>query len=69
MPLINCEINLQLKRSKNWFLVVDTEANQVPTFIIAETKLYVPVITLPTLDNVNLLKQLESSFERTIKWK
>ena len=28
----------------------------------------VPVVTLSTQDNVNLLKQLEFSFKRTINW-
>ena len=37
-------------------------------FKITETKLYVPVVTLSTQDNVKLLKQLKSDFKRTIKW-
>ena len=32
------------------------------------TKLFVPVVTLSTQDNVKLLKQLESSFERKNNW-
>ena len=68
MPLINCEINLQLKQSKNLFLVAGTAVNQVAKFTITDTKLYVSVITLSTQDNVKLLKQLESGFRRIIIW-
>ena len=53
---------------KNCFLVAGTAAFQVLKFEIANTKLYVPVITLSTQDNVKLLKQLESGFKRTINW-
>ena len=37
-------------------------ANQILTFKITETNLYVPVVTLSTQDNAKLLPQLESSF-------
>ena len=66
MPLINCEITLQLKLSKNCILVAGTIANQNPSFQINDTKLYFPVVTLLTQENIKLLKQLESSFKRTI---
>ena len=68
MPLTNCEISLQLKWSENCFLVAGTVANQVQTFTITDTKLYVPFVTLSTQDNVKLLKQLESGFKRTVNW-
>ena len=42
--------------------------NQVPTFTITETNLYVPVVTLSTQYNVKLLPQLQSGFKRTIGW-
>ena len=35
---------------------------------IADTKLYVPVVTLSTQDNAKLLEQLKSGFKRTIHW-
>ena len=35
---------------------------------IAETKLYVPVVTLSTRDNAKLLQQLKPGFERRINW-
>ena len=42
IPLINCEINLQLKSPASSFLVAGTEANQVSALIMTDTKLYVP---------------------------
>ena len=47
-------------------LVTGTVENEAPTFIINDTKLYVPVITLSTQDNVKLLKKLGCDFKRTI---
>ena len=46
MPLINCEINLVLTWSEHCILIFGGIDNQVPTFAITETKLYVPVVTL-----------------------
>ena len=66
MPLINRAISLQLIWSINCFLVADTAANQGPIFKIIDTKLYVPVVTLSTQDNVKLLKQFESGFEKQL---
>ena len=42
--------------------------NQVTKFEIASTKLYVPVVTLSTQENVKLLDQFKSSGTRTINW-
>ena len=42
IPLINCEINFQLKSPASSFLVAGTEANQVSALIMTDTKLYVP---------------------------
>ena len=47
------------------FLVAGTAETQKPKFNITDTKLYVPVVTLSTQDNVRLLKQLERCFKRT----
>ena len=68
MPLINCEISLQLKWSRKCIIVAVNANNQNPTFQINDTKLYVPVVTLSTQENIKLLKQLESDFKRTINW-
>ena len=67
-PLINCEISLQLTGSTKSILAADTAGNQVPKFKITDTKLYVPVVTLSTQNNIKLLKQLESGFKGTINW-
>ena len=50
------------------FLVAGTAGNQEPKFKITDTKLYVPVVTLSTPDNIKLFKQLESGFKRTTSW-
>ena len=68
MPLINCEVNLILICCANCVIVSTNVANQGATFTITETKLYVPVVTLSTQDNVKLLTQLKSGFKRTINW-
>ena len=68
MPLINCEITLQLPCFKIIILEAGTAANQVPKFRITNTKLYVPVATLSTQENIKLLKQLEYDFRRRINW-
>ena len=57
MPLINCEIELILDWSANCVIISTNNANQVPTFTITETNLYVPVVTLSTQDNSTLLPQ------------
>ena len=46
MSLINCEINLILTWSTNCVIVNTNVANQSVIFVINETKLYVPVLTL-----------------------
>ena len=45
MPLINCEITLDLNWSGNCVKVVTNIANQGATFSITDAKLYVPVVT------------------------
>ena len=68
MPLINCEVNLILTWSADCVIIYTDVANQIPTFTITETNLYVPVVTLSTQDNAKLLLQLESGFKRIISW-
>ena len=68
MPLINCEINVILIWSANCVIGSTDAANQGATFAITEKKLYVPVVTLSTQDNVILFQRLKSSFKRTINW-
>ena len=65
MPLINCEITLNLKWSEN---CVICEADRATTFAMTSAKLYVPVVTPSTQDNAKLLQQLKPGFKRTITW-
>ena len=60
MHLINCEVELILNWSANFAIIYIDVNNQVPTFIITETNLYVPVVTLSTQDNEKLLPELKS---------
>ena len=54
VPLINCEIELILTWSRNSVIISINYANQIPTFRITVTNLYVPVVTLTTEDNSEL---------------
>ena len=64
MPLINCKIHLELNWSKD--CVMSTIADT--TFKITNTKLYVPIVTLSSKDNVKLVKLLEEGFKRSVYW-
>ena len=64
MPLINCKIQLELSWDKN--CVKSTVA--ATTFEITSTKLYVPIVTLTSKDNVNLTKQLNEGLKRSVYW-
>ena len=68
MPLINCEINIMMMWSSTCVIVSTNVVNQVATFKITDTKLYVPVVTLSTQENAKLLQQLKSGFKRVINW-
>ena len=68
MPLINCEVELILTWSTNCVIIYTNVVDQVPTFTITETNLYVSVATLSTQDNSKLLPQLKDGFKRTITW-
>ena len=75
MPLINCNIRLELNWNNNCIMYgTDTYAgsdianNRETTIKITSTKPYVPIVTLSTKDNVNLTKQLNERFKRSIYW-
>ena len=68
MSLTSCEVNLILTWSSNCVIVSTNVSNQNATFAIADTKLYVPVVTLSTQDNAKLLQKLKSGFKRVIDW-
>ena len=65
MLLINCKIHLELNWTKN---CVMSNIAGAATFQITSTKLYVPIVTLSTKDNVNLIKQLNKGFKRPVYW-
>ena len=68
MPLINCEIEILLTWSANCIIIYTNVNNQILTFTLTETNLYIPVVTLSTRDNAKLLPQLKSGFKRKIDW-
>ena len=70
MPLVNCEIDLELTWHKDCMISsANAAAGQAVSFMITNTKLYVLVVTLSTKDNNNnLTKQLNDRFKRTIFW-
>ena len=78
MPLINCEVSLELKWDKTCVITsqqinVDldggnTAAPTGATFTINDCKLYVPVVILSKDDENKLFTNLKSGFTREIKW-
>ena len=81
MPLISCEVSLELKWNKNC-VITSLERRQVdagPRIVrdnaptgaalnINDCKLYLPVVTLSKNDEIKLLTSLKSGFKREIKW-
>ena len=65
MPLINCKIKLSLTWKKECVLSNDA-GNAV--FIINDTKLYVPVVTLSKEDNKDFIEPQNKGFQRSIYW-
>ena len=69
LPLVNCKIDLELTWHKDCMISsADAAAGQVVSFMITDTKLYVPIVTLYPKDNTNLTKQLNEGFKRTTNW-
>ena len=79
MPLISCEISLELKWDKNCVItslekrLIGTTANRDdfptgPTLAINDFKLYIPVVTLSKDDEIRQLTNLKSGFTREIEW-
>ena len=65
MPLINCKIKSNLTRKKE--CVLSTAADDA-VFIINDTKLYVPVLSLSKEDNKDFMEQQNKGFQRSIYW-
>ena len=66
IPLTSCEINLIFTWSENCVIISTAVPNLGATFAITDTKLYTPIVTLSTQDNVKLLDQLKSGFPCSI---
>ena len=63
--MINCKSELSLRWYENCIL---SSVGTAATFAKTDTKLYVPVITLKTEDNVKLSKLLNEGFKRLVYW-
>ena len=81
IPLISCEVSLELKWNKNC-VITSLEERQVDagppvvrdnsptgaTLAINDCKLYIPVVTLSKDDEIKSLTNLKSGFKREIIW-
>ena len=65
IPLINCKIKLNLTWKKECVL---STAGDDAVFIINDTKLYVPVVTLSKEDNKDFNEQQNKGFQRSFYW-
>ena len=65
MPLISCKIKLNLTWKKE--CVFSTDVGDA-VFIINDTKLYVPVVTLSKGDNKDFIEQQNKGFQRSVYW-
>ena len=77
MPLISCEVPLELKWNKNCVItsleqrLVGANRDGAPTgatLAMNDCKLYIPVVTLSKEDEIKLLTNLKSGFTREIEW-
>ena len=65
MPLINCKIKLNLTWKKECVL---SSQDAYAVFIINDTKMYDPVVTLSKEDNIDFIEQQNKGFQRSIYW-
>ena len=65
MPSINCKINLELNWSKKFVMSHVAGATE---FKITSTRLYVPIVTLSSKDNIKLVKLLQEGLKRPVHW-
>ena len=65
MPLINYKIKLNLTWKKECVL---SNQDGAAVFIINDTKMYVPVVTLSKEDNKDFIEQQNKGFQRSIYW-
>ena len=67
IPLIGCEVFLELKWDKNC-VITSLEQRNIATLAINDCKLCVPEVTLSKDDEIKLLTNLKSGFKREIIW-
>ena len=78
IPLISCEVSLELKWDKNC-IITSLEQRDIgggnrdnaptdTTLTINDCKLYIPAVTLSKDDEIKLLTNLKSGFKREIIW-
>ena len=60
MPLLSCRLHFELNWTKDSVMINAAKATR---FQIKSTKLYVPVVTLPTKENIKLTKLLSKGFK------
>ena len=65
MLLVNCKIKLNLTWKKE--CVLSTDARNA-VFIINDTRMYVPVVTLSKEGNKDFIEQQNKGFQRSIYW-
>ena len=81
IPLISCEVSLELKWNKNCVItsleerqvdvgppVVRDNSSTGATLAINDCKLYITIVTLSKGDEIKLLTNLKSGFKREIIW-
>ena len=68
MPFIKCEVELDLKWSKNCVLIEEDDQIIGVSFIITSTKLSVTVVTFSINVNIKFLENIKRGFKRTISW-
>ena len=65
MPLINCKVEISLKWIENCIL---SNSGTAATFKITDAKLYIPIVTSSSEDEVKLSKLLSEGFKRPVYW-
>ena len=65
IPLINCKIKLNLTWKKECILS-NNDGNAA--FIINDTKMHIPLVTLSKEDNKDFIEQQNKGFQRSIYW-
>ena len=68
LPLIICEIELDLSWTKNCVLSEHHNSITGAIFHRKNSKLYVPVVTLSINDNIKFLENIKQGFKKTIFW-